>query len=522
MVGLAFKGFGSGFESIFNPVVAFFQQVSPVTVAVGITALSAATVFVAADFVRTVDDSRGRLQQVAHAVAADVSALSESQAGFVATAQVREAPQPPPEVDAEAIAGVWQRGAGAFAAAFLAIGVAYRRRKPVPAEITAVAEVQPVVASAGRSDYADLLGTIPLGVACWTAAGEMMACNDQFRTRLALEESGATPNSSYQQSVRRLAHGGYLRVVAEDEQRRTLELHREDGSCLLIDERPLSEGGFVTLVTDITEARRTDDLLAAIQEEQRQLARRYHEEKLRAEAASRSKTSFLAHLSHDIRTPLNHIIGFADMMRHQTYGPLGDARYVTYVDGIRGSGEKLLSFFGSILDLAELEGGRREMRRDAFSADELLEATARRFRAQAARAGIGLLVGAPTDALLSGDRFCLERMLGNLVENAIRFTPAGGRISLNAYAAADGIVLEITDTGIGMSAARLDAVSQPFAFGDAAFTREHGGAGLGIAIARAIAMQSGGRLAIDSRQGLGTTVAVSLPLTAADKSEAAE
>jgi two-component system cell cycle sensor histidine kinase PleC len=163
------------------------------------------------------------------------------------------------------------------------------------------------------------------------------------------------------------------------------------------------------------------------------------------------------------------------------------------------------------------------MRQDPFPADDLLRTAVRRYRTQAMRAGIALISGAPTGATLCGDRFCLERMLGNLIENAIRFTPQGGRVNVAAYAADNGIVLEITDTGIGMSTERLAAVSQPFAFafGDAALTREHGGAGLGISIARAIAEQSGGRLAIDSRAGMGTTVAVSLPLRPAEESRAA-
>jgi two-component system cell cycle sensor histidine kinase PleC len=120
-----------------------------------------------------------------------------------------------------------------------------------------------------------------------------------------------------------------------------------------------------------------------------------------------------------------------------------------------------------------------------------------------------------------GDRFSLERMLGNLLENAIRFTPTGGRVTLAAFAAADGVVLEITDTGIGMSEQRLASLSQPFAFGDATFTREHKGAGLGIAIARTIAELSGGRLAIDSREALGTTVAISLPMRIVEQAVAA-
>lgn len=258
------------------------------------------------------------------------------------------------------------------------------------------------------------------------------------------------------------------------------------------------------------------EMLSSIREEQRDLARRYHEEKLRAEAASRSKTSFLAHLSHDIRTPLTHIIGFAELMRHQTFGPLGDARYIAYVDSIRSSGERLLSFFASILDLAELEGGRRALESAPIGVDVLLACVTQRFSAEAQRANLTLALGAPCGAAIVGDRFAFERMLGNLVENAIRFTPAGGRVTLASYAADDGVVFEVSDTGIGMPPERLAALSQPFAFGEATLTKDREGAGLGLAIARAIAELSGGHLAIDSRQGLGTTVAISLPRSNAE------
>jgi two-component system, cell cycle sensor histidine kinase PleC len=265
----------------------------------------------------------------------------------------------------------------------------------------------------------------------------------------------------------------------------------------------------------------SDQLLASIRQEQRLLARRYHEEKLRAEAASRSKTSFLAHLSHDIRTPLNHIIGFADLMCQETYGPLGDERYLSYVEAMKLSGERLLSFFASILELAELEGGRKPLKQEAFFVDELLISVGRRFGAQAQRAGLALAIGAPCGAQLMGDRFSLERMLCNVVENAVRFTPHGGKVTVSAFTGTDGVVLEITDTGIGMSDDQLATLSQPFVFGDAALAREHGGAGLGIAIARTIAELSGGRLAIDSRMALGTTVAISLPLHEVERAEAA-
>lgn len=371
------------------------------------------------------------------------------------------------------------------------------------------------------SGYAALIETLPFGVACWGTDACLIASNSRFAERLGVTPDALTAGAAYHEVVKGLAQGGYMQSVREDWENRLLELHREDGSTLLIEERPLDNAGFVTLVMDVTESRRTNQLLTSIREEQRLLARRYHEEKLRAEAASRSKTSFLAHLSHDIRTPLNHIIGFADMMRQQPYGTLGDPRYLGYVEAVKSSGERLLGFFGSILELAELEGGRREMKADRFTADELLVGVFRRFASQAQQAGVTFGLGGPCRALITADRFALERMMSNLVENAVRFTPRGGKVTLAAYAAADGVVLEISDTGIGMGQERLETLSQPFVFGDAALTRDREGAGLGIAIARAIAELSGGHLAIDSRQGLGTTVAISLPLLAEAEAKAA-
>lgn len=475
-------------ERLIRPLRDLAAQVSPVTLGVGTTALLAATLSTFVDTVRTLDEARLRQSLLARAAAVAPGQFADVDAGA-------------------GLDGVWQRGAGCFGAAFLLIGLTYRRRDQAAAK--------------DRHRLDALLATIPCGVACWTPAGRMVVCNEQYRVRLDVDGPECEPGASYHASLKRLVRGGGMRLLSEDESGRVLELTREDGSCLLVEERPLAAGGFVTLVTDITERRRADHLLTSIREDQRLLARRYHEEKLRAEAASRSKTTFLAHLSHDIRTPLNHIIGFADLMHQQTYGPLGDARYLDYVEAMKLSGERLLTFFASILEFAELDGGQKPLRREPFCVDDLLDAVARRFAGQAHRAGLALSLGAPCGAELLGDRFSLERMLCNIVENAVRFTPHGGKVTVSAFAATDGVVLEITDTGIGMSDEQLATLSQPFAFGDAAFTREHGGAGLGIAIARVIAELSGGRLAIDSRMALGTTVAISLPLRGVERLEAA-
>ena len=508
---------------------------SPITLAVALTSLLGATLFVAYDTARTFDEARRDLAIVGAVLASEISAMTPEAAHAAVDASgerfsgiARASLILPPAVPAHTLVsqsvpaephgvlslearqspvwtGIGQRGAVAFAlAGLIVLLMAWRGRDDMPDMVQ-------------RHNYRTLAAAIPMGVACWSRSGKLIVCNEQYRGRANLSGFSTT----HQEAVKRLSMGGYIKLVNEDAGCKVLELHHEDGSCLLIEERPLGDGALMTLISDVTEAKKTDTMLHAIRQEQRLLARRYHEEKLKAEAASRSKTNFLAHLSHDIRTPLNHIIGFAELMRHQTYGPLGDARYADYVQSIKASGEHLLASFATILDLAELEGGQKPLRSDPVAIDELLDGTIQRFRAQAVRAGILFVQGQPCGAVVRGDRLGLSRMVANIVENALRFTPSGGRVTLNAYAARDGVVVEITDTGLGMSEERLASLSQPFALGDSTFTREGVGPGLGIPISRAIAELSGGNLAIDSSPSLGTTVAISLPLVAASTMQAA-
>jgi two-component system cell cycle sensor histidine kinase PleC len=470
---------------------------SPITATVALTSLLAVLLFVAHDVVRTFEDVRREMASISTAEPETMIAPQAiSQAGLLATDIATQHVELSllEQRHAAAWTQITQRGGLATALALLMTLLTWRRGQSP--------------ASKRREHYATLAAAIPMGVACWTETGKLVVCNDQYRSRLNLTKSCAT----YHEAVTLLISGGYMKMLREDDSNRLLELHRKDGSCLLIDERPLADGGFMTLVSDVTERKKADTLLNAIREEQRLLARRYHEEKLKAEAASRSKTNFLAHLSHDIRTPLNHIIGFAELMKHQTYGPLGDTRYEDYVDSIKQSGEHLLTSFATILDLAELESGQTALRSEPVPLDNLLSGLTQRFRGQAIRAGVTFVVGEDCGAVVMGDKLGLDRMVGNIIENSLRFTPAGGRVTLAAFAARDGVVIEITDTGIGMSEERLASLSQPFALGDATFTREGIGPGLGISIARAIAQLSGGHLAIDSSPSFGTTVAISLPL----------
>ena len=393
----------------------------------------------------------------------------------------------------------------AFAAAF--------RRRPETAVVQPVALALPAAPVQIPDEEAekDWLDDLPYGVARWTDDGTLVSVNRGFITLLRLDPAAIVPGVSYGAVSKCISGRISARPILDQSHRRVVDVEREDGSAVMLDERGCAEGGFITTVTEVTERRVADKMLANIREEQKHLARRYHEEKIRAEAASRAKTSFLAHLSHDIRTPLNHIIGFADLMQMEAYGPLA-ARYRDYLCDIKSSGERLLTAFAQILEYAELEGGRKALKSEPVPVSDLLSDTVARHQDRAHRGGIRLQLVSLAQVTVLADPLAVERMLDNLVDNALRFTPRGGEVRLAAWTGDNGVVLEVTDTGVGIPEDQLEKLSQPFALSDASFTKTSAGAGLGLAIARTIAELSGGRLAIDSAAAVGTTVAISLPL----------
>lgn len=399
--------------------------------------------------------------------------------------------------------------------AYAGLAILYRRRSttaPAPAvRPVSDPEPQPIPASLEAAAKPDWLDDIPYGIAHWTEDGTLISANRPFIALLRLDPATIVPGISYATVSKRISGRIAARPVLDQSHRRVVDVEREDGSAVMLDERGCAAGGFITIVTETTERRIADKMLANIREEQKHLARRYHEEKIRAEAASRAKTSFLAHLSHDVRTPLNHIIGFADLMQMEAYGPLA-ARYRDYLTDIKTSGERLLAAFAQILEYAELEGGRKTLKSEPVDVAALLSDTLARHRDRARRGGIRLQLASATEATVMADRLGIERMLDNLLDNALRFTPRGGEVRLAAWTGDNGVVLEVTDTGVGIAEDTLEKLSQPFALSDATFTKTSDGAGLGLAIARTIAELSGGRLAIDSAAAVGTTVAVSLPL----------
>ena len=234
----------------------------------------------------------------------------------------------------------------------------------------------------------------------------------------------------------------------------------------------------------------------------------------KADAANRAKSAFLGSMSHELRTPLNAIIGFADMLANGYLGVLG-GRQLEYVRDIRKSGEHLLKMVNDLLDLSNLEIGRQVLDIADCSFDQVATAALSMVQPQADQANI-LLDFTPTALSLRADERALTQILVNLLGNAIKFSPPGGRIALRALRQSDGIRIQVEDDGLGMTEVqRINALTATLAAtphaADPYKARPKGGAGLGLAICRRLIEQHHGTLEIESETGRGSTVNVVLP-----------
>jgi cell cycle sensor histidine kinase DivJ len=233
--------------------------------------------------------------------------------------------------------------------------------------------------------------------------------------------------------------------------------------------------------------------------------------RIEADEMNAGKSRFLANMSHELRTPLNAIMGFSDIMRTQMFGPL-TGKYAEYVGLIHESGRHLLDLINDVLDMSKIQAQRYELTREIFDIREPVSAALRLLRVQADEAGVKLRGSLPTVLIeANADRRALKQIVINLVSNAIKFTPAGGQITVNLQAYGDVLDLSVIDNGIGISAEDVSRLGRPFEqVGDT--TRHIGGTGLGLSLVRAFAELHGGEMIIESRLGEGTTVTVRLPV----------
>ncbi len=237
-------------------------------------------------------------------------------------------------------------------------------------------------------------------------------------------------------------------------------------------------------------------------------------ERREAENANRSKTAFLANMSHELRTPLNAILGFSDMIANQVLGQEVPQRYRGYAQDINDSGSHLLSLINDLLDVAKIESGHMEIDPRDLDAHDALATVKRLITPKITAKKQTLTVSVePNLPTLFADERAFKQIALNLLSNANKFTPEGGRIALRCGRAPQGgILIVVEDNGIGIPAAKLGTIFQPFAQADNRYDRQVGGTGLGLALVRGLCELHGGRAWIESLEGEGARVFVYFPL----------
>jgi len=229
-----------------------------------------------------------------------------------------------------------------------------------------------------------------------------------------------------------------------------------------------------------------------------------------AAAQDHSRRSLIRTVSHELRTPLNAIIGFSEIISREMYGPVSE-EYREAADVIRQSGQKLLRLVNQVLELAKLEGGSADLDLRPEPLDAILDDVGASLgeEAQARRVTCSIDVASPAPLVFCDSR-AVRTALGNLVQNAVAFSPDGGEIRLTGRVNGPLVLIEVADDGPGLDPAELPRLMQPFQQGENALTRRHQGAGLGWAIVRLLCQHMGGGFNIAAAPGQGLTATIAL------------
>ena len=232
------------------------------------------------------------------------------------------------------------------------------------------------------------------------------------------------------------------------------------------------------------------------------------------ERANRHKSVFLANMSHELRTPLNAIIGFSELLLDERDADYGAATRSNFLDHIHGSGKHLLGLINDVLDLAKVEAGQMDLHLEPVAVPELVTQVLDTAAPLARAKDIAMRSKAGRAGVIVADRGKLKQMLLNLVSNAIKFTPDGGRVTIATRRARDHLEIDVADTGIGIAEQDLDSIFQEFHQLDSEPDRREQGTGLGLALTRRFAELHGGSVRVRSKPSGGSTFTVVLPLEA--------
>ena len=385
----------------------------------------------------------------------------------------------------------------------------------------------------------DAVENISEAFVLWDTESKLVLCNSKYQQFHSLPHAVCQPGTPYHVvagSAKEPMIKQYVPGEINDRSgARSMEVQLGDGRWLQINERRTRDGGFVSVGTDISALKKQEEkllnseknLMMTVRDLQRErqtaeeqsqrlaeLADKYASEKTRAEAANRSKSEFLANMSHELRTPLNAIIGFSEIMTEQMFGKLGSPKYAEYVADIRRSGQFLLDVINDILDMSKIEAGRTDIELENCDLIPLVEDAVRLVGPRASESRVSVVVDCERSVIFRADKRAIKQVLLNLLSNAVKFTPEGGTVTVRCHAHDNKLHMAIIDTGIGIPQRDIEKLGRPFEQVENQFTKSKGGSGLGLAISKSLVELHGGSLTISSVLNKGTTITVTLPLSA--------
>ncbi|HEV2556870.1 MAG TPA: ATP-binding protein [Bosea sp. (in: a-proteobacteria)] len=382
----------------------------------------------------------------------------------------------------------------------------------------------------------DAVEAISEAFVLWDADNRLVLCNAKYQQLHKLPPELAIAGVCHDEIMRSSAQPSIdqepMRSTRGHDGSSSYEARLSDGRWLQINGRRTKDGGSVSVGTDITKLKQQEerltqsehqllmhvtDLKASRQKLEAQaqqladMAERYLEQKAAAESANRAKSEFLANMSHELRTPLNAIIGFSEVMQSNIFGPLGE-KYSDYVRDIHSSGGYLLRFINDILNMSRLESGKVSLEKSDIAIGLVIDEAVREVQDEIDRKGLALTIEGPRDTHLEADPHALFQILGNLLDNAVKFTPEEGQVAIRIRPVPGAVNIFVEDSGIGIPRDKIHRIGRPFEQVEGDLTRSYKGSGLGLAIARSLAELHGGSLRLRSAIGAGTIVMVHLPL----------
>lgn len=342
------------------------------------------------------------------------------------------------------------------------------------------------------------------GFVLYDADDRLVMVNSAYRHIYSEDEAISRPGSSFADIIRHcIRRGDYADAIGREEeffaermaQHRTasqsFEQRLTDGRVVRIEERALPDGGRVGLHVPVTDL---------------------HRARQAAEQASQSKSTFLAHMGHEIRTPLAGILGMTELLIDR----LDQPEHLSLARAVHQSGETLLTILNDLLDMSKIEAGKLDLETVAFDPVDLVRSVSALYELRADGKGLHYALEIVPEGQVQrmGDPHRIAQILHNLLSNALKFTQIGG-ITLGLGTGAEGeLLLSVRDSGIGMSQDQVGRMLKPFEQAEAQTTRRYGGTGLGMSIVARLVDMMGGRLQVTSSLGAGTLVEVMLPLPA--------